>query len=66
MASNVHKRHVKELPLLQTPSNQAPSLKFQVMAVHFFFYRKLDSESQIFSVHLGLPIHITVDIFMPG
>lgn len=69
--SNVHRRHGKELPLLRTPSSQAPNLKFQPMAVYFFFYKKLGSEtlepeSEIFSAHLSLPVGITVDIFMPA
>lgn len=65
-ASNVHKRHVKELPLLQTPSNQAPSLKFQVMAVYFFFYKKLDSERQIFLCSPRPSHSYNCGHFMPG
>lgn len=64
-------RHGKELPLLQTPSNQDPNLKFQLMAVYFFVYKKLgsemlESEREIFSAHLSRSASITVDIFMPG
>lgn len=35
--SDVHKRHGRQLPLLQTSSNQAPNLKFQLMPAYFFF-----------------------------
>lgn len=65
------KKYGKGLPNLQIPSNQAPNLKFQLMAVYFLSYKKqgsetLEPERRIFFAYLNPPVSTTVDVFMPG
>lgn len=56
--SNVHRDMAKSS--LQTHSNQAPNLKFQLMALYLFLYKEpgsetLESEREMFFAHLSLP-----------